>query len=165
VESKLEQMDEWSVAQLKEYIEKNGGHTDCPEEQLLARAQAVNKAKGIDYAKLITKFGSRPLTKDLISRMERLTGYKAHRWLRRGLFFSHRDFEQVLDHYEKGTPFYLYTGRGPSSESLHLGHLIPFHFTQWLQKVFNVPLVIQLTDDEKIFLEGYDSKGNSPLRL
>ena len=41
------------------------------------------------------------------------------------------------------------TGRGPSSESLHLGHLIPFHFTLWLQKAFKVPLVIQLTDDEK----------------
>jgi len=67
------------------------------------------------------------------------------------LFFSHRDFERVLNLYEEGTPFYLYTGLGPSSESLHLGHLIPFQFTQWLQKVFNVPLVIQLTDDEKFF--------------
>lgn len=39
--------------------------------------------------------------------------------------------------------------QGPSSEALHLGHLIPFMFTQWLQEVFNVPLVIQITDDEK----------------
>jgi tryptophanyl-tRNA synthetase len=30
-----------------------------------------------------------------------------------------------------------------------LGHLIPFHFTRYLQEAFNVPLVIQLTDDEK----------------
>ena len=51
--------------------------------------------------------------------------------------------------YEKGEKFYLYTGRGPSSEALHLGHLIPFHFTKWLQEAFKVPLVIQLTDDEK----------------
>jgi tryptophanyl-tRNA synthetase len=55
----------------------------------------------------------------------------------------------LLDKYEAGEPFYLYTGRGPSSASLHLGHLIPFQFTQWLQEAFNVPLVIQLTDDEK----------------
>jgi len=59
--------------------------------------------------------------------------------------------EQILDMYERGEPFYLYTGRGPSSESLHLGHLVPFQFTQWLQRVFNVPLVIQLTDDEKFY--------------
>jgi len=36
---------------------------------------------------------------------------------------------------------YLYTGRGPSSEALHLGHLIPFHFTKYLQDVFQCPLV------------------------
>lgn len=40
---------------------------------------------------------------------------------------------QILDLYEAGKKFYLYTGRGPSSDSLHLGHLIPFHFTKYLQ--------------------------------
>lgn len=55
----------------------------------------------------------------------------------------------ILDAYERGHKFYLYTGRGPSSEALHLGHLIPFMFTKYLQDAFKVPLVIQLTDDEK----------------
>jgi tryptophanyl-tRNA synthetase len=50
-----------------------------------------------------------------------------------------------LDDFEKEKPFYLYTGRGPSSESMHLGHLIPFLFTKYLQDAFGVPLVIQLT--------------------
>ncbi len=50
---------------------------------------------------------------------------------------------------EKGKPFYLYTGRGPSSGAMHIGHLLPFLFTKWLQDTFDVPLVIQLTDDEK----------------
>jgi len=40
-------------------------------------------------------------------------------------------------------------GRGPSSEALHAGHLIPFVITQWLQEAFDVPCVIQMTDDEK----------------
>ena len=44
-------------------------------------------------------------------------------------------------------------GRGPSSESLHMGHLVPFMFTKYLQDVFDVPLVIQLTDDEKYFFK------------
>jgi tryptophanyl-tRNA synthetase len=35
-----------------------------------------------------------------------------------------------------------------------LGHLIPFEFTKWLQEVFDVPLVIQLTDDEKFLWKG-----------
>lgn len=51
--------------------------------------------------------------------------------------------------YEQKKPFFLYTGRGPSNESMHLGHSIPFIFCQWLQEVFDVHLVIQLTDDEK----------------
>jgi len=34
-----------------------------------------------------------------------------------------------------------------------LGHMVPFMFTKWLQDVFNVPLVIQLTDDEKFLFK------------
>jgi hypothetical protein len=43
---------------------------------------------------------------------------------------------QILDAVEKGQPFYLYTGRGPSSEAMHLGHLIPFIFTKYVT-IFN----------------------------
>jgi len=106
-------------------------------------------ADGIDYDKLIVDFGSLPIDQELLNRIERVTGKPVHPWLRRGLFFSHRDLDQILDAAEKGVPFYLYTGRGPSSEALHLGHMIPFMFTKYLQDAFNVPLVIQLTDDEK----------------
>jgi len=105
--------------------------------------------KGVDYAKLIERFGSTPIDQALLDRCEALTGKKVHRFLRRGIFFSHREFEQILDLYEQKKPFYLYTGRGPSSEAMHLGHLVPFIMTKWLQDTFDVPLVIQLTDDEK----------------
>ncbi|XP_049562471.1 tryptophan--tRNA ligase, cytoplasmic isoform X1 [Orcinus orca] len=109
----------------------------------------TSSAKGIDYDKLIVRFGSSKIDKELINRIERATGQRPHRFLRRGIFFSHRDMHQILDAYENKKPFYLYTGRGPSSEAMHVGHLIPFIFTKWLQDVFNVPLVIQMTDDEK----------------
>lgn len=84
----------------------------------------------VDYDKLIEQFGSQRLEADLVARLERVTGRKCHRLIRRGIFFSHRDLHLILDLYEKGTKFYLYTGRGPSSESLHLGHLIPFQLTK-----------------------------------
>ncbi|CAL9217731.1 unnamed protein product [Arabidopsis halleri] len=103
----------------------------------------------IDYDKLIDRFGCKRLDESLIDRVERLTGRQPHKFLRRGVFFAHRDFNEILDAYESGERFYLYTGRGPSSEALHLGHLIPFMFTKYLQEAFKVPLVIQLTDDEK----------------
>lgn len=109
--------------------------------------------KGIDYDKLIRQFGCSKLEDRHKERIQTLTGKPPHHLLRRGVFFSHRDLDYVLDMYEKGKPFYLYTGRGPSSEAMHMGHLIPFIFTKYLQDAFNVPLVIQLTDDEKFFLK------------
>jgi tryptophanyl-tRNA synthetase len=75
-----------------------------------------------------------------------------------GIFFSHRDMGMFLKQFEEKKPLYLYTGRGPSSDAMHMGHLLPFIFTKYLQKVFKCPLVIQLTDDEKFFLQKPESK-------
>jgi tryptophanyl-tRNA synthetase len=36
---------------------------------------------------------------------------------------------------------------------MHLGHLTPFLFTKYLQEAFNVPLVVQITDDEKFLFK------------
>jgi tryptophanyl-tRNA synthetase len=89
------------------------------------------EVKGVvDYNKLVDKFGSSLIDESLIARVEKLTGKKAHPWLKRGVFFSHRDLKELLDLYESGRPFYLYTGRGPSSDALHFGHLVPFIFTK-----------------------------------
>ncbi|OAT07310.1 tryptophanyl-tRNA synthetase [Blastomyces gilchristii SLH14081] len=115
---------------------------------------AQGNALAIDYLALSQKWATKLIDDELLQRFERLTGHKPHRWLRRGLFFSHRDFDNILNKYERGEPFFMYTGRGPSTDALHLGHTIPFSFTKWLQDVFDVPLVIMLTgeqlkDDEK----------------
>ncbi|KAF8237720.1 tryptophanyl-tRNA synthetase [Tricholoma matsutake] len=111
------------------------------------------KQQAIDYDKLIDQFGTRRIDDALLARFEKLTGRRPHVLLRRGMFFSHREFDKILDRYEQGKPFFLYTGRGPSSDSMHLGHMIPFVFTKWLQEVFDVPLVVQLTDDEKFLFK------------
>jgi len=85
----------------------------------------------IDYDKLINQFGTKRISPELLERFERITGHRPHVLLRRSMFFSHRDFERILDRYEAGKPFFLYTGRGPSSDSMHLGHMIPFNFTKY----------------------------------
>ncbi|KFM27001.1 Tryptophan-tRNA ligase, cytoplasmic [Auxenochlorella protothecoides] len=82
----------------------------------------------INYNKLVEQFGCQKIDPELVARVERVTGVKAHPFLRRGIFFAHRDLTEILDAYERGEPFYLYTGR--------------------------VPLVIQLTDDEKFLWKG-----------
>ncbi|EKJ77183.1 hypothetical protein ACHAPM_003987 [Fusarium culmorum] len=113
-------------------------------------AQGENgEVAAIDYDAICSKWKTSKIDHALLERFEQVTGKKPHRWLRRGLFFSHRDFDKILTKYEHGEPFFLYTGRGPSTGSLHLGHTIPLEFTKWLQDVFDVPLVFMLTDDEK----------------
>ncbi|PYH98638.1 tryptophanyl-tRNA synthetase [Aspergillus ellipticus CBS 707.79] len=100
--------------------------------------------------RFIHETNATPVDPQLLGRFERLTGQTPHRFLRRGMVFSHRDLDLILDRYERGEPFYLFTGRGPSSESLHLGHSIPLEFTRWLQQAFRVPLILMLTDDMKL---------------
>ncbi len=105
----------------------------------------------IDYNKLIEKFGTEKITPHLLQRIKKHT--KAlHFLLERGVFFSHRDLNFILDEYEKGNKFFLYTGRGPSGK-VHIGHLIPWILCKWLQEKFNVNMYFQLTDDEKFFVK------------
>jgi tryptophanyl-tRNA synthetase len=101
----------------------------------------------VDYDKLIRKFGTSPLDQELVKRIERNAG-ESHLFLRRGIFFSHRDLNLVMDDYENGKGFFLYTGRGPSGP-MHIGHIIPFIMTKWFQERFKVNVYIELTDDEK----------------
>ena len=107
----------------------------------------------VDYSKLISQFGAQPISKELISRFEKVTSTKAHHFLERGIMISHRDLDKILDCVEQGKEVYLYTGRGPSSESLHIGHLVPLMFTKYLQDAFKCKLVIQMTTDEKFLFK------------
>ncbi len=115
-----------------------------PEEFVVTPWEVKGK---IDYDKLIKQFGTKPITDDLLERIKKHTK-ELHFMLRRKIFFSHRDLDWLLNKYEKGEKFFLYTGRGPSGKT-HLGHLIPWIFTKWLQDKFDVELYFQITEDEK----------------
>lgn len=101
----------------------------------------------IDYKKLIEEFGTEPIDNALLERWKRITG-DVPEMMKRNIFFSHRDLNWLLDRYEAGEKFALYTGRGPSGNT-HLGHLMPWLFTKYLQDTFDAPLYFQMTDDEK----------------
>ena len=103
----------------------------------------------IDYDKLIEKFGTEKISPELREKIKNLTN-EDHFMLRRGIFFSHREMNRILEDYEKGIEFFLYTGRGPSGHT-HIGHLVPWMFAKWLQEKFDVNLYFQLTDDEKFY--------------
>ncbi len=101
----------------------------------------------VDYSKLIERFGTHVIDDTLFEKIKYFTG-EIHPFLKNKYFFSHRDLDVVLDEYQRGNKFYLYTGRGPSG-LVHLGHLMPWLFTKYLQEKFDVNLIFQLTDDEK----------------
>ena len=103
----------------------------------------------IDYDKLIKQFGTEKISPDILERIKKIAG-EDHFMLRRGIFFSHREMNRILEDYEKGKKFFLYTGRGPSGHT-HIGHLVPWVFAKWLQEKFDVNMYFQLTDDEKFF--------------
>jgi len=103
----------------------------------------------IDYDKLIKQFGTEKISSELLERLKKIAGEDPF-MLRRGIFFSHREMCRILDEYEKGNKFFLYTGRGPSGHT-HIGHLVPWMFAKWLQEKFDANMYFQLTDDEKFF--------------
>ena len=105
----------------------------------------------VDYKKLIKEFGTAPLTDSLLNKIKKRTK-KLHFMLTRKIFFSHRDLDWLLTEYNKGNKFFLYTGRAPSGP-IHIGHLMPWIFTKWLQDKFGVELWFQFPDEEKFFFK------------
>lgn len=121
------------IQKINQLVDEIAGQEERETESSSSEEQVVTPwvvSGKIDHDKVIEKFGCKRIDESLIDRVERLTSRRAHVFLRRGFFYAHRDLDKILDCYERGGKFYLYTGRGPSSESLHLGHLIPFLFTK-----------------------------------
>jgi len=101
----------------------------------------------INYEKLVKEFGTSLISDKIKKRLE-----KAHPLLRRGIYFSHRDFDKWLEASDKGKKVSVLTGRGPS-EKMHLGHLVPFLVAKSLQDEFNCEVFIPISDDEKFYVK------------
>lgn len=101
----------------------------------------------VDYNKLVREFGTSLINDKIKKRLD-----KCHPLLRRGVYFSHRDFDKWLDAYDKKKRISIITGRGPS-EKMHLGHLVPFLVAKSLQEEFNCEVFIPISDDEKFFIK------------
>jgi tryptophanyl-tRNA synthetase len=105
----------------------------------------------VDYKKLVEQFGIKLIDSNILERIEKIARI-IHPYLKRRIFFAHRDFDWILEKFQEGTEFFLYTGRGPSGK-IHLGHIMPWIFTKWLQDTFKVELWFQMTDDEKFYFK------------
>ena len=105
----------------------------------------------VDYEKLEGKFGIMPLDRRLQERMEAIAG-ENHFMIRRGIYFAQRELGWLLDQYEKGNGFYVYTGIAPSGR-MTVAHLLPFMMAQWLQEKFDADVYIQIPDEEKFLIK------------
>ncbi|EET90499.1 MAG: tryptophan--tRNA ligase [Candidatus Micrarchaeales archaeon] len=101
----------------------------------------------VDYDKFAERFGLTLLDGKTRARLEKLGG-SLHFMIKRNIFYAQRELGWMLDEYEKGNRFYIYTGIAPSG-SMTVGHLIPFLMTLWLQKAFGAEVYIQIPDEEK----------------
>jgi tryptophanyl-tRNA synthetase len=108
--------------------------------------------------KNVTEFGAKFFTSNSFKRMETITGQRVPHWVRRNIIASGRDMDEFFDMMERykcgDIKVFAYTGRGPSTEAMHLGHMLPFKVTKWLQDAFQIPVIIQMSDDEKFAFKG-----------
>ena len=109
----------------------------------------------VDYDKLIKEFGVQKISEEQRNYLRDLAkkkGMEEHIFLKRGLFFAQMDLDKLIDAHKSGKPVFLYTGRAPGG-SMHIGHLLPFMFTKFLQDIFDCNLYIQIPDDEKFLFK------------
>jgi len=101
----------------------------------------------VDYESLVKEFGTSLISEKIIKRLGNM-----HPLIRRGLYFSHRDFDKWLTDFDEGKKVSVITGRGPS-EKMTIGHLVPFLVARSLQNEFNCEVFIPISDDEKFFVK------------
>ncbi len=108
----------------------------------------------VDYDQFAKNSGIQLIGDELEARIKKYGGDLSFLF-RRKIFYAHRDLNWIMDEYEKGNRFYVYTGRGPS-EGMHIGHLLPFAMARWLQERFHTEVYIQIPDEEKFLAkDGY----------
>ncbi len=101
----------------------------------------------VNYDELAKRFGISLIDKKLLQRIEKLAGGSQF-MLTRGIYFAQRDMNWLLDEYEKGHKFYVYTGIAPSN-NMTIAHLMHFVMARWLQEKFGAEVYIQIPDEEK----------------
>ena len=92
-----------------------------------------------DNQKLVEKFGAKK-----ISSLKDVPDFYA---FKRGLIYSHRDFDKFYAALKKGEKCAIVSGVNASG-TLHLGHKVVFDTNLYFQKKYGVPVYIPISDDE-----------------
>jgi tryptophanyl-tRNA synthetase len=92
-----------------------------------------------DNEKLVTKFGAK--------RASSLLDIPDFYTFKKGLIYSHRDFDKFYERLKKGEKSAIVSGVNASG-TLHLGHKVVFDTNLYFQKKFGIPVYIPISDDE-----------------
>ena len=92
-----------------------------------------------DNQKLVERFGAKK-----ISSLKDVPDFYA---FKRGLIYSHRDFDKFYAALKKGEKCAIVSGVNASG-TLHLGHKVVFDTNLYFQKKYGVPVYIPISDDE-----------------
>ena len=70
------------------------------------------------------------------------------------------EFERGFDsfNYDNLSQYYLYTGRGPSQDTFHIGHLLGLELIKSISLEFESKIFFMIADDEKILRDSIDIK-------
>jgi tryptophanyl-tRNA synthetase len=92
-----------------------------------------------DNEKLISEFGAEP-----ISKLKELPDFYT---FKRGLIYSHRDFDKFYKALKKGEKCAIVSGFNASG-TLHIGHKPVFDTNLYFQREHGIPVFIPISDDE-----------------
>jgi len=92
-----------------------------------------------DNEKLVKEFGASPLSS--LREMPDFYTFK------KGLIYSHRDFDKFYKAIKKGEKCAIVSGFNASG-TIHLGHKAVFDTNLYFQKEFGIPVFIPISDDE-----------------
>ncbi len=92
-----------------------------------------------DNQKLVSKFGAKK-----ISSLKSVPDFYA---FKRGLIYSHRDFDKFYRALKKGEKCAIVSGVNASG-TLHIGHKVVFDTNLFFQKKYGIPVYIPISDDE-----------------
>jgi tryptophanyl-tRNA synthetase len=99
------------------------------------------KYKGLleENKKLVSRFGASP-----ISKLKDLPDFYA---FKKGLVYSHRDFDKFFRALKKGEKCAIVSGFNASG-TIHLGHKIVFDINLYFQREYGLPVFVPISDDE-----------------
>jgi tryptophanyl-tRNA synthetase len=92
-----------------------------------------------DNEKLVKEFGA--------SRISTLKEMPDFYTFKKGLIYSHRDFDRFFKALKKGEKCAIVSGFNASG-TIHLGHKVVFDTNLYFQKEFGIPVFIPISDDE-----------------